>query len=251
MTRFMAISLVCATLSSSLVPRSVSAQTRCEPIAGGSEALAAVDAETRLRFVRETMRDQAARAKTWEWAWSGIGYGLAAGQYALVPLMPPEHRLEQALEATVALYLPASIFVLPLRVRKDDAILEQMLDRATAPGGVMSPCLALRRAEELLLTSAADEALRTGAIQQTVALVLSAGYTAFLWFAFQYVPGVIMSGGGAFVVSEIQIFTTPTGAVKGLERYKKGDVTLDAPPKVSWTLAPMSGGAGLAVVGTF
>ncbi|HEY2514896.1 MAG TPA: hypothetical protein VGI39_28715, partial [Polyangiaceae bacterium] len=155
MTRFMAISLVCATLSSSLVPRSVSAQTRCEPIAGGSEALAAVDAETRLRFVRETMRDQAARAKTWEWAWSGIGYGLAAGQYALVPLMPPEHRLEQALEATVALYLPASIFVLPLRVRKDDAILEQMLDRATAPGGVMSPCLALRRAEELLLTSAA------------------------------------------------------------------------------------------------
>jgi hypothetical protein len=252
MKRPIRIGLACLCLSLAHA-RPAQAQTRCPAIDGGSERLASADAEARLAFVRSTMRDQAARAKTWEWAWSGIGYGLAAGQYALIPIYAPEHRVEEAFEATVSLYLPASIFILPLAVRADDIVLERMIDRASAgsPPSVLSPCRALARAEELFASSAADEALRTGFLQHAVGLVLTAAYTAFDWFVFKYPAGVAVAGGGALVVTEVQILTTPRGAVGALERYKRGDLTLDGAPKVSWSLAPMPGGGGLSVVASF
>jgi hypothetical protein len=203
------------------------------------------------------MREQAARAKTWEWAWSGIGYGLAAGQYGEILLLPPERRLEEAIEATATLYLPLQVFLFPLRVRGDEVTLEEMVGRATAPGGVMSPCLVVARAEELLEHSARDEAMHTNALQHVTTLVLSAGYVAFLWFAFKYLPDVILNAAGAVGLGEAQLLTAPTGAVRALERYRLGDLHTDA-PRVSWTVAPLGvaslgGGVtpGLSIVARF
>ena len=232
-------------------------ETRCDAILGGSRALSDADADARLTFVRETMRAQASYAKTWTWAWSAIGFGLAAGQYGLMAIVPAHERFEQAFEGTAALYIPAAIALQPLRVRGDDERLEEFLTETEVegPGGSHggATCLRLARAEELLASSAADEALHTNWFQHTLTIVLSGAYAAVLGVAFKNVANVIVNGGGAVILGEAQLLTTPTGAVSALERYQKGDLTMVAPtpPRVSWTLAPLGVGPGLAIVARF
>jgi len=237
----------------SAIAGSARAQTRCPAIEGGQQALADADAEARLAFVHATMRDQASRAKMWTWAWSGVGFGLAAGQYSLMAVVPANKRFQQAFEGTAALYLPASIAVMPLQVRADDETLERFLADTEVDGHGIAPCVRLERAEELLESSAHDEALHTNWLQHTLTIVLSGGYAAVLAVAFKNVADVIVNGGGALILGELQLWTSPTGAVSALERYRRGDIGTAAAtaPRVSWTLAPLGVAPGVALVGRF
>jgi hypothetical protein len=231
---------------------SAGATTQCAAVEGGSPALEDIDAETRLTFVRHVMRDQASRADAWRWSWSGIGLGLAAGQYALIPLYPRDKLFEQLFLGTASLYIPLSLAVFPLQIRRYDDILERAAADAEASQSHMMPCLVLDHAEELLMRAAKDEAQLTGTFMQVTTLALSAGYTAIIAVAFRDLGGTILNGGGAFVVGELQIFTTPTGAVKALDRYRRGDLgSPSAPPRVSWSVGPLGVAPGLAVVGRF
>jgi hypothetical protein len=238
-------------LGASALAEGAHAQTRCPAMQGASTALADLDAEARLAFLRGVMTDQAARAKTWTWAWSGIGFGLAAGQYALIPLVPKDKRFEEAFEATAALYIPAGIAVLPLRVRSDRATLEQFLADTETPAGPMAPCLRLERAEELAALSADDEAAHTSALQHVVTIVLSAGYAAILGFAFKDGVGMAWNGGSAVVLGEAQLLTSPTGAVRALEHYRRADLGVVQPPRVSLSVAPLGVAPGAAIVARF
>jgi hypothetical protein len=242
----------------SAIAGSARAQSKCPAIEGGANALADADAEARLAFVRATMRDQASRAKTWTWTWSGIGFGLAAGQYSLMAIVPANKRFQQAFEGTAALYLPASLAVMPLRVRADDETLERFLadTEVTGPDGQthgMAPCVRLARAEELLVSSAEDESLHTNWFQHTLTIVLSGAYAAVLGVAFKNVADVIVNGGGALVLGELQLLTSPTGAASALERYRRGDIGAApaAPARVSWALAPLGAAPGVSLVGRF
>ncbi len=242
-----------AALVSSIAGRA-QAQTRCEAIDGGQPALAQADAEARLAFVHATMRDQASRAKTWTWTWSGIGFGLAAAQTSLMAVVPANKRFQQGFEGAASLFIPASIAVLPLRVRADDETLERFLADTEVNGHGMAPCVRLARAEELLISSAHDESLHTNWFQYTLAAVLSGAYAAVLGVAFKNTADVIVNGGGALVLSELQVMTTPTGAVSALERYRRADLGAATPasaPHVSWTLAPLGTAPGVALVGRF
>jgi hypothetical protein len=227
------------------------AQTRCPAMPGASAALADVDAEARVAFLRSVMTDQASRARLWTWAWSGTGFGLAAGQYALIPLVPGDKRFEEAFEATAALYIPAGIAVLPLRVRGDRETLEQFLADTETPAGPMAPCLRVERAEELVALSADDEAAHTSALQHVITIVLSAGYAAILGFGFKDGIGMAWNGGSAVVLGEAQLLTSPTGAVSALERYRRGDLGTTPPPRVSFSVAPLGVAPGVAVVARF
>jgi hypothetical protein len=232
--------------------RAAAAQETCPVIDGGAPALAAEDATARLAFVRRLMHDQARYAHTWTVAWSGIGFGLAAGQYGLAALATePSKRQENVVAGTVSFYLPASIAVLPLSARSDADELETRVALAWTNQGVMSPCLALARAEELLQHTADDEAAHASIFQHALTITLSAGYGAVLWVLFHDVGGLLLNGIGAVVIGEAQIFTVPTGAVSGLARYRSGDLGASTPPKVTWSLAPLGVGQGLSVVGTF
>ena len=240
-------------LSVGTTARSAGAQTRCPAIEGGDGALAGVDADARLAFVRATMRDQASRAKTWSWAWSGIGLGLAVGQFGEMALVPAHERFQQAFEGAATLYIPGAIALFPLEVRADDATLERFLSDTDSNGEGTAPCLRLERAEELLAASAHDESLHTNWLQHTLAIVLGAGYAVLLQVAFKNVGNTILNGGGGIVIGELQILTSPTGAVSALERYRRGDIggASAAAPKISWTFAPLDAAPGVSLVARF
>jgi hypothetical protein len=188
----------------------------------------------------------------WTWAWSGAGFGIAAGEYALIPIVQqPWKRQEQAVLGTVSFYLPASIAVLPLAVRADDEELETGVAKAWTRDGVLSPCLVLERAEELLEHAAANEAAHTSLVEHIVTITLTAGYAAVLWALFHDPGGLVLNGVGALAIGEAEILTVPTGAVSGLARYREGDLRPANAPHVAWTLAPLGVGPGLSLLATF
>ena len=89
----------------------------------------------------------------------------------------------------------------------------------------MSPCLSYSTGRrELLERSAADEALRTSLFQHVFNVALSGGYAAVMWALFHDVAGVIENGGGAVLLAETQTLTAPRGAVRGLARYRRGEI---------------------------
>ncbi len=199
------------------------------------------------------MRDQGARADLWRWGWSGVGFALATGQFALMPLYPKDKWFEQGFSATASLYLPLSLAVFPLRIQHYSDILERVAkDSEGAQGDHMMPCLVLDHAEYQLLLAAKDEAQLTGALMQVATVVLGVGYGAIFAFGFRDLAGTLENGIGALVIGEAQFFTTPRGAVRALARYRRGD--LSAPPAaahVSWTLAPLGVAPGLSLVARF
>jgi hypothetical protein len=214
--------------------RAQSTGTSCAAIAGGSAALESVDAEARLAFVRNVMRDQASRASTWRWAWTGIGFALVAGNYALIPLeSTQDKKYEQVFVGTASFFIPLQLTVLPIHVRGYDEILERAVIDAETSQGHMMPCLVLDRAEDLLVLAAKDEARLTNPLAHVVGLVLDAGFAAVLYVLFRDVGGTILNGVGAAVITEAQILTTPTGAMKALERYRRGDLSGPTAPGVS------------------
>jgi hypothetical protein len=230
----------------------VAGPTHCAAIEGGSPALEGVDAETRLAFVRSVLRDQGRRADMWRWAWSGVGFVLAAGQYALIPLYPADKRVEQAFAGTASLYLPLSLAVFPLRIQHYSDIVERVALDAEVSRVHMTPCLVLDRAEEQLMIAASDEAALTGPFMQVVTIVLNAGYGALFAVIWKDLAATLENGIGAIVIGETQFFTTPRGAVRGLAAYRRGDVSAaPAPPHVAWSLAPLGAAPGLSFVATF
>jgi hypothetical protein len=120
-------------------------------------------------------------------------------------------------------------------------------------GAHMMPCLVLDRAEEMLIKAARDEADLTSATFQVTSLVLDAGYAAIIALAFKDAAGTVLNGVGAVAVTELQIFTTPTDAVKALERYRRGDLSgaRGSPPRVAWALGPLGVAPGVSLVARF
>ncbi len=227
---------------------------QCASIEGGTPALEAIDAETRLEFVRRIMRDQGVRADRWRWGWSAVGFVLAAGQYALIPFYPANQRFEQAFAGTASLYLPLSLAVFPLRIQHYSDLIERAAVDAEAAQGHMMPCLVLDRAEDQLILAAADEASLTSALMQVATVVLSIGYGAIFAFGFKDLVGTLENGIGALVLGEAQFFTTPRGAVRALERYRRGDLSgaPAVPPKLfSISMAPLGVAPGISLVATF
>ena len=143
--------------------------------------------------------------------------------------------------------------ILPLSVRSDDETLERTLaDASGAGGGVMAPCLVLAHAEELLEHAAKEEARLTGLFMHLTTFLLNAAYTAVLAVAFRDLETTVVGGAGAFVIGELEILSTPSGAVRALERYRLGDLGGGSRrAAVSWTLAPLGVAPGLAVMATF
>jgi hypothetical protein len=229
------------------------ADTQCAAIDGGSPELEAVDADERLAFVRSVMHDQGSRANLWRWSWTGIGLGIAAGEYALIPLMTTStKRYEQVFIGTASLYIPLSLTVFPIRIHDYDEILERAVVDAEASQSHTMTCLVLDHAEELLIQAAKDEASLTSTLMQVVGLVLDAGYAAIIGVAFRDGVGTIINGVGAVAIGETQMFTAPQGAVKALERYRRGDLSgKPATPRVSWMVAPLGAAPGLSLVAHF
>ncbi len=213
----------------------------CAPIEGAAPSLAAIDAPSRLGFVRDVMADQARRARTWSWGWALGGLGLSAGNFGLAALgKTPDDRVDSLVGGVTSLFIPAAIVVKPLAVMAADAALEDYVARVSSTRGEADACVTLARAEELFVASADDEELGVGVLAQAIAIGGNAAIALFLGLGYQHWGGALLNGGGGLVITEIQIFTQPTGAARALARYRHGDIARDgSPAHITWRIAPL------------
>lgn len=221
--------------------------TRCRAIAGGSPALAALSAETRLAWLERRLDADAARARIWATTW-GVAYGaLTIGQLALLPTADTTgERAEKVVGASASFIGVLAGLALPLKVMGDQRWWARHRSRLRADA---DPCAALNTIELLLLRDAESEAFGVGplvhignfAINVAAGLVLGLGYGR--WGAFGYTTLV------GIAVGELQVATQPTDAVEDLRLYRAGELTAAHPVRLGVALAPMlpPGGGGALV----
>lgn len=249
MKKIFATVLAAALVSSSSATH---AQTFCPAPPGASPELSKIDAATRLAFVRGVMADQAKRGRLWMTGWVVGGFALSAGNFVVAGLQSKEDRVDSITGGVTSLFIPAAIFVKPLRVTSANDELEAYIAETTTTIGPIGPCQQLAVAENLLAESADDEALGAGVLTHGVAIVGNAAIFLFLGIGFKHWGGGLLNGLGGLAISEAEIFMQPTGAVRALEHYNLGDVQAPA-SKVTWRLVPKleMSGAGVTFVASF
>jgi len=217
-------------------------------IVGGAPTLQRLDAEVRLRFIRERLQAEARRARTWSYAWGATYAALMIGQLVPLPFVSPETRLDLYVGTAGAALGLIPVVVMPLRVMRDDRWLARRLDRA--PAGT-HPCVLLAEAESLLVRDAANEAWGRSWLFHTGNVVVNAGIFFIIGAGFGHWVSAVVSGLSGVAVGELMIFTQPTGAVRDLRRYRDGD--LGSPAERRLTLAPLVGRriVGALVVAVF
>lgn len=225
------------------------AQPVCAPIAGGAPQLGEVDARERLAFVREVLRDQARRTRTWMWSWGLGGIALSAGNFGFAALAPAgsQTRADSIVGGITSLVIPTAILIKPLSAPRDHEALESLLAQ---PADL---CTQLAHAESALQHSAANEAEGVGLIPHAIALGGNAAIGLVLGLGYHHWQGMVLNGVGGMIISEIQIFTQPTGALRALAHYRQGTL---APVVLSWGVTPFVAevdglAPGLAITGTF
>ncbi|HEX9104148.1 MAG TPA: hypothetical protein VF997_18175, partial [Polyangia bacterium] len=94
--------------------------TECRAIAGGSEALGAIDAETRLRWLDQHLASGAARARIWAWTWRAGYTGITIGEAVLAATAKTtEDRAADIVGGISSFIGVAANIILPLKVMGD------------------------------------------------------------------------------------------------------------------------------------
>lgn len=207
-----------------------------------SRAQACSGADERLAFVSSRLHADAHDARVWAWGW-GLGFtALALGQAGLA--LTRDDRGERA-ELLVgagksALGLVPVLFV-PVPAVRDAGALDGRL--VVAPASAEDGrCALLPEAEGLLRRSADDEAFARGWLAHVLAVAVNGGGLLIVGFGYdRWATGTIGALVGT-VVGEIQIFTRPTGALRGRRDYEG-----------RWAVTPMleRDAAGVRLAGVF
>jgi hypothetical protein len=222
--------------------------TECRALDGGSPALAAIDAETRLEWLDRHLHRAAVRATWWSVTWGTLYGGLTIGQAALLPSSDTTgDRAEKIVGASAAFIGVLSVAILPPKVIADSRWWAR--HRAAAPPE-LDRCALLNTGEQLLLRDAADDEFGIGplvhignfVINVGAGLILGLGYDHWTAWAYTTIVGI--------VVGEIQVITRPIDAIEDLRRYRAGE--LESAPRaqrLQWAVAPVlsrdGGGAQL------
>ncbi|WP_394845391.1 hypothetical protein LZC95_51220 [Pendulispora brunnea] len=207
-------------------PSMAAAQERCP------------DAEARVRFIREHLQRDAANARTWSLGWGLTSVAVAGGSFTFAAFESDAHsRTSDYIWGGVSL-LPAAILLLfPLRVMRDARALD-----ATAP----ADCAALAHAEELLERDAEQEAAGIAWYSHALVIGFNVGLGATLGYALDDWGNNALSAGIGIALSEAQILTQPTGALRARDAYHAGAFA-------EWHLVPLvlPHARGLAVAARF
>jgi hypothetical protein len=227
--------------------------TECGTIAGGSPALAAIDAETRLRWLDQHLASGAARARIWAWTWRAAYSGITIVEASLAATTNnPSDRVSDIVGASSAFIGVAANVLLPRKVMGDQRWWARHYARSRGPEQ-SDVCSLLNTAELLFIRDAESEAFGVGPLVHVgnflinIAGGLIIGYVDNgRWAPFLYTSLV------GIAVGEIQVATQPTDVVEDLRLYRAGQLAgRPNPPRLGIAMAPQllrdGGGASLTL----
>ncbi|MEO7037888.1 MAG: hypothetical protein ABI548_28230 [Polyangiaceae bacterium] len=155
--------------------------------------------------VQAALHEQAHRARTYRYAWTGINGALAVGFFGLIPLVTPETRKDYIVSGVASTLGMLTTFVFPLNVEQDEAELDAL--------EALPPAERRKKLGELLKDSADDEHSRVTWPWHLLNLGASAVTGSIIAVGFGHERAGIQSGILGFVLGELQIFTQPTSLV--------------------------------------
>jgi hypothetical protein len=223
--------------------------TQCRAIDGGTPALAAIDAETRLRWLDQHLASGAARARIWAWTWRAAYSGITIGEVVLaLTTNKTDDRAADIVGATSSFIGVAANVILPLKVMGDQRWWAKHYARSRDDDA----CALVNTAELLFIRDAESEAFGVGplvhvgnfVINIAGGLVLGLGYGRWPAFAYTSLVGI--------AVGEIQVATQPTDVVEDLRLYRAGELgARPSAPRLGVAMVPLilrdGGGASLTM----
>ena len=188
-------------------------------LVGGEPALQRLNADVRLRFIRERLRVDARHARIWSYSWGTIYSAVATGQFVAAPLVSHASGLDLYVGGGAALIGVIPVVFTPLKVMGD----EERLDELEAENPQADPCATLAQAEKLLTRDAANEARGQSLLFHGGNVVLNVGLFLVLGAGFGHWTSATISLLTGLATGEVMIFTQPVGAVEALRDYRRGD----------------------------
>jgi hypothetical protein len=215
----------------------------CGVIAGGTPALGAIDAETRLRWLDQHLASGAARARIWAWTWRAAYTGVTIVEVARAATATnTSDRAADIVGAASSFIGVAANLILPLKVMGDQRWWAKHY----------AACSLLNTAERLFIRDAESEEFGVGPlvhvgnfiINIAGGLVLGLGYDKWAAFAYTSLVGI--------AVGEIQAATQPTDVVEDLRLYRAGQLAAQPNrPRLGLAMAPLplrdGGGASVTL----
>lgn len=242
--------VVGAVLVAQLALVSVAGATQCRAIDGGTPALAAIDAETRLAWLDQHLASGAARARIWAWTWRAAYSGVVIVETSLAATTNNDSdRVSDIVGASSAFIGVAANVILPLKVMHD----QSWWQRHYAAHRDDDVCALVNTAELLFIRDAESEAFGVGPLVHVgnflinIAGGLVIGYVDNgRWAPFAYTSLV------GIAVGEIQAATQPTDVVEDLRLYRAGVLApRPNPPRLGLAMAPLllhdGGGASVTL----
>jgi hypothetical protein len=193
-------------------------------LVGGQPALQHLNAQTRLRFIRERLLIDAHHARVWSYSWGAIYSSLAIGQFVAAPLVSPASGRDFYVGGGASLIGLLPLVITPLKVMGD----EERLAASKADTSGADLCVSLAWAEELLIRDAANEAEGRSLLFHGGNVVVNAGIFFLIGAGFGHWTSATISLLTGVATGEIMIFTQPVGALRALQEYRSGD--LPSPP---------------------
>jgi hypothetical protein len=228
-------------------PAVAGADTHCRAIDGGNDALAAIDAHTRLAWLDARITSGAARARIWAWTWRAGYTAIVIGEAALAATShQADDRAADIVGASSSAIGVLANVILPLKIMGD----QRWWARHYAANHDDDVCSLLNTLELVFIRDAESEAFGVGplvhvgnfAINIAGGLILGFGWNRWSAFAYTSLVGI--------AVGEIQAITQPTDAIEDLRLYRRGELDpRPNPPRLGVAFAPLvlhdGGGASL------
>ncbi|HVT07796.1 MAG TPA: hypothetical protein VHO67_10070 [Polyangia bacterium] len=199
------------------------AHVSCAPPTGAEPQLGEIDGHARLEWIDHRLAHEAPRMSFWNWGW-GIGIGAAGiGTLIAVPFVNPEDRIDYYTGAGAAAIGVLPFVLSPPKVIADSRELHAQLV-ATPPRSDADVCRLLADAEQRLVRDARNEHSTTAWWAHVGNAVFNLGIVLFEGLGFNRWTGGLINGLSGAAVGEAVIFTQPTGTIRDLAAYNRGDL---------------------------
>jgi hypothetical protein len=188
-----------------LLPARLRAKPAADTAVSAADAPLAADTERSDHGdadVEALLRDQALRARSYRYAWTGINAALAVGSFAVIPLIDHAHREDYVVNGIASLVGMATTLALPLQVEGDEP--------ALSASAALPPAERHKRLRALLDDGARDEHARVTWPWHALNLGTSALAGGIIAVGFGHTEDGVLTGIAGFILGEAQILTQPT-----------------------------------------